>query len=130
MSVSGYSQISLKKTQFGDGNGVLMNEVAMDTISKKLIRFNQCLSENTRLLLELQLAEQKIEKMVLENDFLKSEVANSELQQKELNNQLEIKDKIHANDINFWKEKSKGKFRSFLLGTGIGALAIAIIMLI
>ena len=128
MSVSGFSQISLKKTQFGNENGVLMNEVAMDSISRKLIRFNKCLSDNAQITLELMLAQKTNEKLVIENEFLKSDIAKSQLQHNELQKQLEIKEKLNQNDIMYWKQKAKGRFRAFLLGTGLGGLVVALLV--
>lgn len=130
MSVSLNSQVLLEKTVFKGQNAFIGNEVAMDSISETYIRFKATLSEKQQCILQLDISQKENEKLMLENESLKGDNKNLELQKKELTNQLGIKDKIHDNDINFWKEKAKGKFKSFLFGLGVGALVVAMLSLI
>jgi hypothetical protein len=102
----------------------------MDSIMEVHYAFLSSLSVNSQLKIELRLVRAENEKLMLSVDFLTNDNTNLKLQNKELHTQLEIKDKMHENDEMYWKQKAKGKFKSFLLGTGLGALVIAILTLI
>lgn len=102
----------------------------MDSIMEVHYAFLSELSKNAQLKIQLKQAQIETEKLLLKIDFLETKTTNLDLQKNELNTQLEIKDKKHDNDMRYWKEKAKGKFRSFLFGTGVGALLIALLTLI
>lgn len=131
MSVSVFSQTPIvQKTTVNGENGFIANEVVMDSIMEVHYAFLSELSKNAQLKIQLKQAQIETEKLLLKIDFLETKTTNLDLQKNELNTQLEIKDKKHDNDMRYWKEKAKGKFRSFLFGTGVGALLIALLTLI
>lgn len=120
----------VQKTTVNGENGFIANEVVMDSIMEVHYAFLSELSKNAQLKIQLKQAQIETEKLLLKIDFLETKTTNLDLQKNELNTQLEIKDKKHDNDMRYWKEKAKGKFRSFLFGTGVGALLIALLTLI
>ena len=115
------------KVRFNDSNAVLFNEAQMDSVNLKYLRFNFLygITKNYESRLELfrsQLKESKLQVDIYktDNDHLKALNLKTE-------SQLKTNDKIHQNEVLYYKEKAKGKFTSFLLGTSIGAL-IAVIL--
>src|SRR5690606_26234419 len=124
MSVSVNSQVLLKKTVWNNENAFIGNEAAMDSISETYIKFKSQLSLNSQLRLEIKLKDAEIGKLNLQVDFLTKDNSNLSLQNNELQSQLDIKDKLHEADLMYWKDKSKGKLQTFLLGTAAGALIV------
>jgi hypothetical protein len=120
----------IQKATIKGQNGFIANEVVMDSIMEVHYAFLSELSKSAQLKIQLKQSQIDVEKLMLKVDFLETKTANLELQKNELHTQLDIKDKKNENDIMYWKAKAKGKFRSFLYGTGLGALVVAIITLL
>ena len=130
MSVSVNSQVLLKKTVWNNENAFIGNESAMDSISETYFKLKSALSDNKLLLIEIKLKDAEINKLMLQVDFLTNDKTNHENKYKELENKMLLNAKIHENDLDYYKAKSKGGFKNFLLGTAIGGLIVAIITLI
>ena len=128
MSASVNSQVLLKKTLWNNENAFIGNEAAMDSISETYMKLEATLSDNASYKLKFQLAQKKIEKLNLQVDFLTKDNSSLSLQNTELQSQLIIKDKLHEADLMYWKDKSKGKFQTFLLGTAVGALIVTLLV--
>lgn len=88
------------------------------------------MSKVAQFKLELQLLQAKFEKSQIQINFLTGDVERLDLEKTELKKQLAIKDEIHAIDLLYYKEKAKGKFKSFLFGTAAGAVIVAILMVV
>jgi len=67
------------------------------------------------------------ERYALKNAYLQSdnERLNDIIGKTDL--RLEAQKNRYETEIDLYKAKAKGKFRSFLLGTGLGALVVAIV---
>lgn len=130
MSVSASSQILLEKTVYKGENAFIGNEAAMDSIASMYIAFKSQLNENSKLLVEISLLTKKLEKLNLQVDFLQKDNNRLELQKQTLNDQISIKQQLYETDLMLWKEKAKGKFRSFIFGTAIGGIIVVILHLL
>lgn len=131
MASLSYSQTPLLvKTQYQGENAFLGNEITMDSIFATYKNYEflkikyDSLSVATRLR-EIQFNALKIE---LEQFKKKTEVLGdlNSVFEKRFENQT----KLHDTEILYYKEKAKGKFKAFLLGTTIGALIISILTII
>lgn len=118
------------KVRFNDFNAVLFNESQMDSVNLKYLKFDLLHSITKSYEARFDLITSELEKSQLEIDFLKTE--NSKLNQLNDNNEslLDTNQKIHDNEILYYKEKAKGKFKSFLLGTSIGVMVATILNLL
>jgi len=67
------------------------------------------------------------ERYALKNDYLQSdnERLNDIISKSDL--RLEAQKNKYEAEVDLYKAKAKGRFRSFLLGTGLGALVVAIV---
>ena len=130
MSVSASSQIWLKKTVINGENAFIGNEIAMDSIMETYFKFKNSLSERTQFLLEIKLLETRLEKMNLDVDFLSSDNITLKSINEKLEDRLTVQEEIHQTDVLYYKEKAKGKFSAFLLGTGLGAIIVALLTIL
>lgn len=130
MSVSGYSQIWLQKTVYNNENAFIGNEAAMDSIASTYINYKASLSHIEQLNIQMLLWEKEFEKLNLKVDFLSKDNSRLSMQKTTLQNQLSVKDDLHAVDLLYYKEKAKEKFSNFLFGTALGGLIVAIISMV
>lgn len=131
MSVSSFSQTSLPiKTKYQGQNAVIISEAQMDSISMTYMRYRLSLSKNKAMQIKLELTAAELDKSQVSIDYYKSDNQRLELLNSNLKNQLQTKDDLHAIEISKYKTKAKGKFNSFLLGTGVGALLVAVLVVI
>ena len=131
MSVLGNSQVSLPiKTVYNGDNAVIISEAHMDTISLKILRFNLLESRHDATLIELEQSRKENEKLMVSVDFLTNDNSRLKLINTTLIEQFDIKEKQHETEIELWKSKARGRLKSLLLGTGIGALVVALLTLL
>ena len=102
----------------------------MDSVNLKYLKFDLLYGITKSFQARFDLFEAELEKSKLELDFYKTE--NTNLKTLNANNEslLETNKKIHDNEILYYKEKAKGKFKSFILGTSIGALIVTLLTLL
>ena len=102
----------------------------MDSVNLKYLKFDLLYGITKSFQSRFDLFQAELDKSKLETNFFKLE--NTKL--KTLNNKsetlLETNQKIHDNEVLYYKEKAKGKFTSFLLGTSIGALIVTLLTLL
>lgn len=128
MSVSANSQGSLPlKTVYNGENAVIISEANMDTISLKILRFNLLVSRYDAVVIELEKSRKENEKLMVSVDFLTNDNASLKLINTNILEQFDIKEKQHQTEVELWKSKARGRFKSLLLGTGIGALIVALL---
>lgn len=125
-----FSQPFFKKTLWNNEPAFIGNKAAMDSIAETYIKFKKQLSINNQLELEISLLRLKADSILLEANFYKQDVLRVEGLTNELKTQMKIQDEKHENDILFYKSKAKGKLKTFLSGTALGALIVAVIALI
>jgi hypothetical protein len=115
------------KARFNDSNAVLISEKHMDSINIKYLNYNLVFSQKTSLENQIELLLKEGESTKITINYLKQDNQNlksiNDNQQKYIDNT----EKIHEHEILYLKEKSKGKFRSFILGTSVGATLIILI---
>ena len=102
----------------------------MDSINLKYLRFNVLQSTIESLRLQIALKDNKLSaseviKQKFEADIKRLETMYAIKEEQQKNNLL-----IHENEVLYYKEKAKGKFTSFLLGTTVGAILVALISLL
>lgn len=102
----------------------------MDSVNLKYLKYDLLYSVTNSFQSRFDLLQAELEKSKLETNFY--QIENTKLKQLNNNNQslLETNQKIHDNEILYYKEKAKGKFTSFLLGTSLGALIVTILTLL
>lgn len=99
----------------------------MDTISLKILRFNLLLSQYYAIKIELEQSKKENEKLMVSVDFLTTDNSNLKLINTNLIEQFDIKEIKHSTEVELWKSKAKNRFKSFLFGTSIGALAVILL---
>lgn len=131
MSATAFSQEPIiRKATINGQNGFIANEVVMDSLMEVHYAFLKSLITNSSLAIDLEFLQKKLEKSNLQVDFLTKDNTRLELQKATLTKQLLNKDELHAAEIIYYKEKSKGKLNSFLFGTAAGGLIVAVIIII
>lgn len=131
INVSLFSQVPIiNKIQINGENGFEANEIVMDSImyTSKLLKL--CNSDKTLLQIEIKKIQLSFTKVNLELTYKKIDSARLELQVKELKTLQTTNKKLYETDIMYYKQKAKGKLQSFLLGTAIGGVIIAILTII
>ena len=119
-----------KKVEFNTGHGVLISDVHMDSINLKYLRFRVLESRHDATLIELEKSKKENEKFMVSVDFLTNDNSRLKLMNTNLTEQFDIKQKQHDTEIELWKSKARGRLKSLLLGTGIGALVVALLTLL
>lgn len=124
-----FSQPMFQKTVWNNKPAVIMNSAAVDSINVDYMRFNSCLSDKGILDTTLEAVYAKLERIKVDANYFKSNNVILNLQIKELKKQATINNNIYETKLIYYKEKAKGKFNAFLLGTGAGAIIAFIIQL-
>lgn len=125
-----FSQIQLEKIKRGNEDWFAGNEAAMDSIFVTYNKLKSQLSYSKQLELEVELFRSKFERSQIEVQFYKSDNEILKEQNKELHNQLGLKDDLHELDVAYYKERSKRTVMSFLYGTAFGMVIITVITLL
>jgi len=110
-------------------NAVLISETHMDSINLKYLRFQILESKIESLKLQITLKENKIASGEVVREKLQNELRQLETIKAIKDEQFDNNKLIHENEILYYKEKAKGKFTAFLLGTTVGAIIVAILSL-
>ena len=131
MTSLSYSQTPLlEKTQYKGNNAFIGNEIVMDSIFSKYKAYEFLLIKYDSLQIGYNLNLIKLEKTELERDQFKSKSENLILMKGALEQRFDNLEKKNETEIAYYKEKAKGKFKSFLLGTALGGLVVAILTLL
>ena len=101
----------------------------MDSINLKYLRFQILESQIESLKLQITLKENKIASGEVVREKLQNELRQLETIKAIKDEQFDNSKLIHENEILYYKEKAKGKFTAFLLGTTVGAIIVAILSL-
>lgn len=99
----------------------------MDSTSIKLLRYKRSKATNFRLSLQIDSLTLRLERTWLKNDFLTNDNKSLQLIIDNANERLEVQEKIYETDLEVLRIKAKGKFKTFLYGTAIGALILTLL---
>jgi hypothetical protein len=120
----------IQKIKINGENGFKANEVVMDSIMEVHYKMVSLVSDSTSLSLKLNKLQLKYDKTLFDLNFYKKDNERLELEKIKFSDQLLIKDKINENDLLYYKNKAKQKWEYFLYGTAVGAIVIALLVLL
>jgi hypothetical protein len=118
------------KVKINREDGVLINAALMDFINLKYLKFNVLYGRANLLFASRLVLLNSLEQKNIENLHLKSENQNLNLLVKNTKAQKDNSESIYENKLLYYKEKAKGKFKAFLLGTSIGAVVATLLILL
>lgn len=124
-----FSQPTFQKTVWNNKPAILMNSAAMDSINVDYMKFNRCLSDKSILKITLETVYIELENIKADNDYFKGNNVILKSQIIRLNRAAIINEEIHETSLIYYKEKAKGKFTAFLLGTGAGTIIAFLLQL-
>lgn len=126
-----YSQEPLlEKIQYKGSNAFVGNEIVMDSIFNKYKSWEFLSITVDSLKIRTDLLLKELEKIKIESDMFRKKSETLIDINKTFEDRIDNQAQKHETEILYYKEKAKGKFKSFLLGTGIGGLIVAILTLI
>ena len=126
-----YSQTPLLvKTKYEGKDAFIGNELVMDTIMFKYNEFNILKVKYDSLQVENSVFLSKLGVKLLKIKSLEERNLNIELSNTFLYKKLDNLEAKHEAELTLYIEKAKGKFTSFLIGTGVGALLTALLLLL
>jgi hypothetical protein len=138
MSASSFSQTTSEglfpaKIKYKSFDAYVISEKQMDSINLTyaFLRLKISEEESSRLkLMKLQLKIDQLESgldlSTLDLSKYRSLYINSEKQNENLKAQLELKQETWNIERDYLKQKARGKFTSFILGTAIGSLIVSL----
>lgn len=115
------------KVRFNDFNGVLINETHMDSINLKYLKSSLLFSQKQSLENKVELQQKQLNLNKLTIDYLEDDNLSLKTLSTNKDRYIENQKTVHENETLYWKEKAKGKFRSFLFGTAAGAVIVVIL---
>lgn len=124
-----YSQSPLlEKIQYKGNNAFVGNEIVMDSIFAKYKNFEFLRIKYDSLNIFSKLTLVSLKKLELERNFFKTKSENLTTTNIVFEKRLENQTEKHETELLYYKEKSKGKFKTLLYGTAIGGLIVAILI--
>lgn len=116
------------KTQYNDQPAILISEAQMDSINLTYRRSKLMKTKNATLKLELQIAKNKIDSISLRSASQKDAINTVMEINKNLKEQAAVTAKKHNTELEFYKQKSKGKLLAYVIGALVGAAATSTVI--
>lgn len=127
----GFSQAPLlEKTLYKGNNAFIGNETTMDSIFSKYKAYEFLLIAHDSLKIGYGLKLLEIEKLGLERDMYRASSENMDIMNGTMKLRFENLEKKNETEVQYYKEKAKGKFKIFLYGTVAGGLIVSILTLL
>lgn len=128
---SSYSQKPLlQPIKIGNENGFKANEVVMDSIFETYNNFEKLKISSDSLHLEVTVLKADISRLVASINSLQSENQHLIYLKKNLKKRVAISEEKRTTEVALWKTKAKGKLKSFLYGTSVGAFIALVLTII